>query len=63
MKNTEILTAQKMIRVHTILMRGKNNVLDKKKTVFWKKKITGNERSIYDTCEYTINERKKQYFG
>ncbi len=39
MKNTEILTAQKMIRVHTILMRGKNNVLDKKKTVFWKKKI------------------------
>jgi len=30
-------TVQKLIRDHRILMRGKNNVLVKKKTVFWKR--------------------------
>jgi hypothetical protein len=44
-------------------MRGKNNVLVKKKTVFWKRTEQEIYGQIKDTCEYNINERKKHYFG
>ena len=52
-----------MIRVHRILMRGKDNVLLKKKTVFWKRTLQSIYGKIKDTCEYNIIERKKPYFG
>jgi hypothetical protein len=44
-------------------MRGKNNVLLKKKTVYWKRTLKGIYGKIKDTCEYNIIERKKIYFG